>query len=98
MLPVSLHVLDAGDGGGGMSILSAFSLLGFLLVDVPRPLGPCPLVSLFLSGDCDVTNLKVQESLKVQAAFCSCPTLGTPATTVKPKAPAWYMGLFFMHT
>lgn len=26
MLPVSLHVLEAGDGGGGISILSAFSL------------------------------------------------------------------------
>lgn len=26
MLPVSLQVLDAGEGGGGMSILSAFSL------------------------------------------------------------------------
>lgn len=26
MLPVSLQVLEAGEGGGGMSILSAFSL------------------------------------------------------------------------
>jgi hypothetical protein len=27
VLPVSLQVLDAGEGGGGMSILSAVSLL-----------------------------------------------------------------------
>lgn len=30
MLPVSLQVLEAGEGGGGMSILSAFSLLDVL--------------------------------------------------------------------
>lgn len=30
MLPVSLQVLEAGDGGGGMSILSAFSLFDVL--------------------------------------------------------------------
>lgn len=32
MLPVSLHVLEAGDGGGGMSNLSAFSLFEELLL------------------------------------------------------------------
>lgn len=34
---MSLHVLDAGDGGGGMSKRSAVSLLGVVLPDVkPR--------------------------------------------------------------
>jgi hypothetical protein len=33
MLPVSLQVLEAGDGGGGMSNLSAFSLFDELLLD-----------------------------------------------------------------
>lgn len=97
MLPVSLHVLDAGDGGGGISILSAVSLLGFL-PDELKPLVPWPAGSLTLSGNWDGTSLKVQESLSAHAAFCSCPTLGTPATTVKPNAPAWYIGLFFIHT
>lgn len=32
MLPVSLQVLEAGDGGGGISILSAVSLVEFLFV------------------------------------------------------------------
>lgn len=32
MLPVSLQVLEAGDGGGGMSNLSAFSLFDELLL------------------------------------------------------------------
>lgn len=35
MLPVSLQVLEAGDGGGGMSNLSAVSLFEFLLVLLP---------------------------------------------------------------
>lgn len=33
MLPVSLHVLEAGEGGGGISNLSAFSLFEEHLVD-----------------------------------------------------------------
>lgn len=42
--------------------------------------------------------LNVHVSLKVHAAFCSWPTFGTPLAMVKPMAPAWYIGLFFIHT
>lgn len=47
---------------------------------------------------CAVMSLKVHVSERAQAAFCSCPTLGTPAATVKPIAPGWYIGLFFIQT
>jgi hypothetical protein len=77
MLPVSLQVLEAGDGGGGMSNLSAFSLFDELLLDrFDNPLGPGTLASLLLSElkvplVCTLMILNVQVSLSVHAAFCN---------------------------
>lgn len=104
--PVSLHVDDAGDGGGGMSNLSAVSLwlgptLETELVVQLAPLVPgttpsnpsspeTPLWGLCSGvgqGDGGVgacSSLNLQTSLKFQAAFTNCPTLGTPPDIVKP--------------
>lgn len=86
MLPVSLQVLEAGDGGGGMSSLSAVSLW-FALFTVP--VVPLPLDSRLSALVLDksvpggsILNLHVESTF--HAADNNCPTFGTPLAIVNP--------------
>lgn len=137
-------MLEAGDGGGGISKRSAVSLLfppvldlatltllvplfeakyffglRFLFFDEKMfnrlqllPLPPFSTKSfksldvkllgvgmeLAIFADETVMILKRHVSVKSQAEFSNCPTFGTPFEMVKPIAPGWYIGLFFIHT
>lgn len=94
VLPVSLHVLEAGEGGGGISNRSAFSL--FLLVEDPgKTLAEVEavlverkfseiLLPLLLTGDGAARILKRQTSVRFQAEFCNMPTLGVTPDMLKP--------------
>lgn len=94
VLPVSLHVLEAGDGGGGISKRSAFSLFlfdddpGKTLVDVEAVLVERKFseiqVLVLLTGDGAANILKRQTSVRFQAEFCSIPTFGMTPAMLKP--------------
>lgn len=84
ILPVSLHVLEAGEGGGGISNLSAVSLW-LLLLELGAGRGPGGIGTSRLSGAGAARILKRHKSVKFHAAFRSCPTLGIPPEMVKPK-------------
>jgi len=87
MLPVSLQVLEAGDGGGGMSSRSVVSLWFGLFT---TPAFPFPLdsrLSVFALDTCvpagSILNLQVASTF--HAADNSCPTFGTPLAMVNPS-------------
>lgn len=76
MLPVSLQVLDAGEGGGGISRRSAFSLL--LVVDDNPGKADAEVEAVFavrsevwplLDGGVVVRILNLQTSIKFHAEF-----------------------------
>lgn len=86
MLPVSLQVLEAGDGGGGMSILSAVSLWLDLLVlfEDPFPFDS-RLSDVTFGGNIPAGNiLNRQIASRFHTADNICPTFGTPLAIVNP--------------
>lgn len=103
MLPVSLQVLDAGEGGGGISIRSAVSLW-LLLFDVFAP--PLPLDSLFsgtfpegavAAGTMPTGKiLKRQTASRFHTAVSNWPTFGTPFAMVKAAMQTLDLIFFFV--
>jgi hypothetical protein len=78
----SEQVEEAGLGGGGIEAESYSSFCFSFSFGNSGNFG--------LLGGCIILNLQL--SVIFQAAFKSCPTLGTPPATVKPIDPAWYIG------
>lgn len=87
MLPVSLQVLEAGDGGGGISSLSAVSLWFGLFTTVVLPFPLDSRLSVFVLDTCvpagNILNLQVASTF--HAADSNCPTFGTPLAIVNPE-------------